>query len=461
MKKKLFVNILFVLVIGSVELLGQGMYGGDIQFDIDLARFRASDDWSYLEIYFSIPRKEFEHRKVENHYQATFEMGVNLFIEDSLVAEKIWKGIDRIDSLSALKSWQRVNTQSSFFLNEGRFKLRARVTDLSQKKGGWYEQNLEIVPFSRTVLDISDIQLATQIVPDTSRGRLVKNGYRIVSNPTGMYGLELPLLYYYCEIYNLSSRVEGDDSTYSVRRTVLDVQGNVVKEILPKVRVRQAASVVDVEMINVITLLSGHYRLCVEVMDKGTGETVSKEKSFFVYRQADFIEKEQSPVVTERRIVDEYKEMGEEELDALFEQCGYVATSKEKKIYKKLDIEGKKEFMRSFWRKRDSNLLTDINEFKQEYLEKVALANATFSSGNKKGWKTDQGRILIKYGKPDEVERYPSSIDQKVHQFWHYYGIEGGIYFVFVDVRGFGEMLLVHSTARDELQDYDWQRWLK
>jgi hypothetical protein len=43
---------------------------------------------------------------------------------------------------------------------------------------------------------------------------------------------------------------------------------------------------------------------------------------------------------------------------------------------------------------------------------------------------------------------------------WNYFGIQGGVEFVFVDTRGFGEYMLVHSTARNELQDSDWRRWL-
>ena len=77
------------------------------------------------------------------------------------------------------------------------------------------------------------------------------------------------------------------------------------------------------------------------------------------------------------------------------------------------------------------------------------------------GWKTDEGRVLILYGIPDAVDRFPSSIDQKAHQIWYYYYIQGGIQFVFIDIRNIGEMKLMHSSAKDEIKDYNWNEWLK
>jgi len=96
-----------------------------------------------------------------------------------------------------------------------------------------------------------------------------------------------------------------------------------------------------------------------------------------------------------------------------------------------------------------------------EYFQRVAVANARFSIGNKQGWKTDQGRVYLLYGEPDEIDRYPSSLGERPYEIWYYNKIEGGIEFVFVDLTGFGEMQLVHSTSRNEIQDYDWRaRWL-
>jgi len=159
--------------------------------------------------------------------------------------------------------------------------------------------------------------------------------------------------------------------------------------------------------------------------------------------------------------IDDYFTMDEAELNAEFDLCHYIATNDEIKAFKNLDVPGKREFLISFWTRRDRNPQTKDNEFRKDFFKRVELANARFSSPKMAGWKTDEGRVMIIYGIPEAVDRFPSSMDQKAYQIWYYYKIEGGVQFVFVDIRNFGEMKLVHSSAKDEVKDYNWKEWLK
>lgn len=151
--------------------------------------------------------------------------------------------------------------------------------------------------------------------------------------------------------------------------------------------------------------------------------------------------------------------MSSEELKEEFNSAAYIATSDEKNIFKNLDAQGKQIFLIEFWKKRDTTPETPQNEFRDNYLKLVNTANKEFS-GFKKGWQTDQGRVLLVYGVPDEIERIPLSMEAKAHQVWKYFSIQGGVIFVFVDKQGFGQLELVHSTARGELNDSEWERWI-
>jgi hypothetical protein len=68
---------------------------------------------------------------------------------------------------------------------------------------------------------------------------------------------------------------------------------------------------------------------------------------------------------------------------------------------------------------------------------------------------------MILYAEPDEIERFPSSTSEKPYEIWHYYSIENGVEFIFVDRSAFGDYILVHSTKRGELRDDQWQRYLQ
>ncbi|MFQ6618687.1 MAG: GWxTD domain-containing protein, partial [Fidelibacterota bacterium] len=155
----------------------------------------------------------------------------------------------------------------------------------------------------------------------------------------------------------------------------------------------------------------------------------------------------------------EYDTMSEEEIDKLFEVLKILATKKEKQMFNKSDLEGKRVVIKKFWDDRDPDTSTPVNEFKRDFFKRLNYANAQFS-GLREGWKTDRGRVLIQYGIPDEIERFPSSINTKAYEIWNYYDLEGGVIFVFVDIQGFSSYELVHSTARNELKDYNWQRWI-
>ncbi len=106
------------------------------------------------------------------------------------------------------------------------------------------------------------------------------------------------------------------------------------------------------------------------------------------------------------------KDPGEEGKDRfkrwLEEDVPYLITDEEKAIFKKLTTDEEKEqFIEQFWARRDPNPLTADNEFKIEHYRRIAYANDNFQSG-KAGWKTDRGRVYILFGKPDEINHYPS-----------------------------------------------------
>jgi GWxTD domain-containing protein len=168
---------------------------------------------------------------------------------------------------------------------------------------------------------------------------------------------------------------------------------------------------------------------------------------------------EDEPLSQVASIQDEYS-MTEAELDKYFETCLYISNRADRKKYKKLALPIKREFINNFWKTQDKSPETELNEFKLEYLKKVTVANQRFSYAKKDGWKTDQGRILILYGEPSDVERFRMNNEQKEHEIWHYYQIAGGVQFYFVAVRSIRDLRLVHSTASGELFDPDWERWL-
>jgi GWxTD domain-containing protein len=87
---------------------------------------------------------------------------------------------------------------------------------------------------------------------------------------------------------------------------------------------------------------------------------------------------------------------------------GPIITTGELRAWNKLQTDEEREqFIGIFWGNRDPDPDTEENEYREAYYERVAYVNEHFSSGIP-GYKTDRGRIYLKYGKPDEVESHPT-----------------------------------------------------
>jgi len=143
------------------------------------------------------------------------------------------------------------------------------------------------------------------------------------------------------------------------------------------------------------------------------------------------------------------------------EDVAYIITDEEKKAWKKLATDAEREqFIEAFWRRRDPDPDTELNEYLEEHYERVAYANQHFASGIP-GWKTDRGRIYIMYGAPHEKESHPSggsyerpsyegggSTTTYPFEIWFYRylpGIGSGIEIEFVDPTGTGEYRIARS----------------
>src|SRR5919199_4834269 len=143
------------------------------------------------------------------------------------------------------------------------------------------------------------------------------------------------------------------------------------------------------------------------------------------------------------------------------EDVAYIITPEEKKAWNKLQTDEEREqFIEAFWRRRDPDPDTDVNEYLEEHYERIAYANEHFASGIP-GWKTDRGRIYIMYGPPNEKETHPSGgqYDRPSYEgggqtttypfeIWFYRylpGIGSGIEIEFVDPTGSGEYHIARS----------------
>lgn len=108
-----------------------------------------------------------------------------------------------------------------------------------------------------------------------------------------------------------------------------------------------------------------------------------------------------------------------------------------------------------FWARRDPLPVTDINEYRDQFFQRVRYATEAFrEGGGRPGWQTHRGEVFIVLGPPEQViERYIGERNitlQPNAEEWVYTSVPGGeLDLLFYDRSGFGRFELTPSSAMD------------
>lgn len=428
-----------------------------LQVSIDLAAFQYDGGTSYVEMYYSFPRGVLEYSRANGTY------------DGAAVLHSIIRNLDEeADQEPILKSWRvpisiqdtagmlaktligRVN----YLLEPGRYNITVVTRDekrplVSDSVTIMYE----VRDFSTRMVKFSDLELASSIerMEQDEANIFYKNTLEVVPNPTLLYGKQLPNVMYYAELYKV------DMEHFLVKSEIVSSYGKTMSSKVRK-RLGKHDSRVEVGSMNISPLPTGVYTLILSYGDTAGNYQHSQSKAFYVFNPDIPLDTLEASSIADL-IAAEFSAMAEDELDEQFDMARYISTTEETDIFEALSgSESKKKFLTKFWRDRDPDPVTPINEFYQEYRQRIAICNEQFRTAYRSGWKSDRGRVYMLYGAPDYVERRSSESDMKPHEIWRYDAIEGGVDFIFVDRGGFSSFELVHSTKRNEINNPDWER---
>lgn len=109
-------------------------------------------------------------------------------------------------------------------------------------------------------------------------------------------------------------------------------------------------------------------------------------------------------------------------------------------LYKKAP-DSLRSYWERFWKRRDPTPESELNEFEQEFWNRVEFADENYSSHFRRGALSDRGLCYIVLGPPDEIERHPFDLELPAYEVWYYYG--NNYKFVFMDLKGVGDYEIV------------------
>ncbi|GAB1442287.1 hypothetical protein MASR2M39_11220 [Ignavibacteriales bacterium] len=423
-------------------------------FDLDYARFAGDDTSGIVEIYYSFYQNAFS--PVEKEGTKIIIGAIGIYIENLTDGTIQFKREYNFNAPLVDSIKNNLTGVLRFRLKFGDYKFAFSVKDMvNDDRNDTAKFSIQLKEPAKGKFHISDIEVATKIEKsDNDSSTFFKNTFEVVPNVATVFGENLPVVFYYVELYNLNKE---DDPELLILERVLTNDKN--EEISRKRRYvpRKNSSIVEANTINISKLPTGTYNITVALFDSLSNEISMSTKKIFVFNSS-VVDTVATKYSDNEFLSSEFATMSEEEIEEAYEQAKYIISKGEEKQWDQLkDIETKRNFLFNFWRNRDADPNTAVNEFKREYYKRIEYANQAYSSFQRKGWRTDRGRVHIVYGRPSEIDRYPSQLDSKPYEIWRFDDLEGGVEFVFGDISGFGDYKLLHSTKRGELRDDAWK----
>jgi GWxTD domain-containing protein len=441
--KNLFLSAVVLCGCSVSWLLGQPR---SLQINADYACFRYDDKAVFVEVYYS----------VKGAPQASMKLSVTR--NDSAYTENRWTN----SGDDALKEEDTVLGRVYFVAPEGnyRWSLTAMDGESSLRRDSVVFQKT-IRPFGEPQLELSDIEIASSIQfgsDVSSSSPFFKNSMIVVPNPALQAGGGQNLLYFYIELYNVLSGVEGEK--YGTRVSILDESQAPVHGMRPITRKKKktGASVADFGEVGLFGLGPGKYLLSYAVLDSAGRILSEKHKRFWMAGPPRASEPVSGIRPEPQFEISPFAAMDDPVLKQEYECARYLMTDQQRKMWSSItNIDARRKWLYDFWSK--APVLHSVNF--EEYHERIDEANALYGTFQTAGWKTDRGRVSVTYGKPNDVERFPSSSQMVPYEIWHYDAIEGGVIFVFADLSGFKNFSLLHSTKRGEAYNPEYETQLK
>ncbi|MBD3371020.1 GWxTD domain-containing protein [Candidatus Fermentibacteria bacterium] len=417
--------VALLLCLGMVAASGlSSRSSGDLEFGIDTAVFRLGDqDRIMVEVYEEIDLQQLARDSAGQVWLVT---------EVALIgSEGDTVGLDQWASrLEWMESRSIVNS-TAMAAAEGEYTLQVTVTDMGNGRQGRVERPLVL----RSPSVLSQLELAKTVAPAPEGSQSSLRKGRMLVFPAASGKFELPAeqrVYVYAELY------DADGRTVQRRTTLTGPEGELLFarpwQSLAVPEEGQAVGILDSLSLLPARVSGLHYVSVSIVLNQDT--LVQRKPLMLSFSAAD----------------EGGYEAGTTAADTMFfPELRYLLSDQEKDLVDGLTSEeSRRSFYQSFWAGREDQ---------REAFEQRCMEAERFGSQFREGWRTDRGRVYIKYGEPDDVETSSFGVGTLPYVIWYYY-TGGNETFVFLDRMGNGDYEQIHSTVEGEVDFANWREML-
>jgi len=451
---------MLLLLTVLVFLLVPRTQAKDLQALFYHASFFHPEEGPFVETYLKVFGPSAEYIKLSNgKYQATLDITILFKQEEKIVDFRKYNLLsaeldDTTGVIPHFIDLQRIS------LPYGVYQLELLLKDKNSKTDPLEHAEVLALEFDKTKVKFSDFQFVDSFKATEKENILSKSGFDIVPLVGDFFPTAVNTLTFYTEFYNAADKI-GQNEDFLFRYYIESFETNFSLSDFSRFARQKAANVNPLlASLSIGALPSGNYNLVVEVRDRNN-ELIDLNKIFFM---------RSNPGITldlgDLASVDVTATFAEKitNMDSLRFYVGSlipISNMVEKQFADNLskgqEIDKLQKFLFNFWKTR--NEVDPESEWKA-YLIQVMQVEEAFATRIKHGFETDQGRVWLRYGAPNDVIDSKHEPNSYPYVIWHYYRINDQMNkrFVFYNPNLVGaEYQLLHSDAKGELYNPYWQ----
>jgi GWxTD domain-containing protein len=381
------------------------------------ATMAGPQDSTFVVVGVSLPSSALRFQRDQEGFHAEYHVVVSFLKDTTTVKRMDRREKVRVGSFAETgRTDESIIFQDMAALQPGRYQIQVQATDASSSRGFRARDTVDVPAYGE------QRRLASPVLVYEAEGRdhrAARPDFVLNARKTIPFGAEVPRVY--VEMYNTPT-------PQSVTLRIVNDRGESVWQDHPLVQAgdeKLRHALVDIPA---GSLPLG--RLWLEASTAGTkGEII------------------RSPLlvtVSEQWMVANF--------DEVLRFVTYVATPAELDSLRNASGAERRALWDAFWKKRDPLAATPINEFRDEFFQRLRFATEHFSENGRAGWETQRGEVYVVLGAPAhtvdrhigrDVSARPNAIE------WTYEDIPGGrLQLLFIDRAGFGRYELTPQSEQ-------------
>ena len=396
-----------------------GLHAGPARFPavIDFSSLAGPADSVMLLLAMSLPASALRFERAATGFAAEYAVTLDAhMLETEWRTEKRWSEVVRVGSFAETTRTDEsiVFLQHLIAPHGQRLVVQVRVADANSSRALAVADTLTLARYD------SALALGDPLVVYQGTGRTTRFAQpAVVPNPRSTIAYAADAARLYVEVYNA-------DQPPTARVTVRDDAGSAVWA--NTIEIAAGTPLMRQTMIELPVDSLPLGRLSIEVTTDGA---TSRTVPLFV-------------TISEEWMVANFEEV--------LQFLRFIATPQELDSIAHAGVVDRRTLWDSFWRKRDPIPATPMNEFRDEFFQRMRAATLQFAeSDGRPGWQTDRGEVFVVLGAPDRIdERFAgrSRLEGQPNALeWMYHDTPGGsLTLLFIDNTGFGRFELDASS---------------